>query len=431
MNPGGAAGGFGGLHTDQAPPLAVPTSFYAVSVAAMAVAGALLASGVPVFGARALPGALVLTHLVTLGWLGSVMLGSIYQVLPVLAGVPVPWPRLGHGVAVGWVVGVAALSSGLGSGRPEWMRIAVGVLAVTLGAFLVPVGAALWRSRGTSATVAGIRGAVVALGFTAGLGGLLALGRAGIPTLGGDYTGRVLSHAGAGALLWVGALVAAVGWQVVPMFYLAPDPSPRLTFAVRRVLLLSFFGLVGVQAIGAPLGAVQLVLAPAAVAVLGVQSVATLRAIQGRKRKRADPSLDFWRAGLACAVGGLGVAAVSVWAADQRWGVALGWTLGVGFGGLVTHGMLCRIVPFLVWFHRFAPWVGRVGVPTMKELLPDARAAWALRAHLATFAVGLVAIGTGWAPLARVTGALLLLTAGLLGANLAGALRRRAPTPAG
>jgi hypothetical protein len=108
--------------------------------------------------------------------------------------------------------------------------------------------------------------------------------------------------------------------------------------------------------------------------------------------------------------------------------VALGWVAVWGWAGLVAHGMLSRIVPFLVWFHRFSSLVGSVPVPTMRQLLPDGRIRLALALHGAAVAVGLAAILAGWAPLARLSGALLMAAAVMLLANLAHALKQR-PAP--
>ena len=104
--------------------------------------------------------------------------------------------------------------------------------------------------------------------------------------------------------------------------------------------------------------------------------------------------------------------------------MALGWTAGVGWAGLVTHGMLARIVPFLVWFHRFSPLLGKVPVPTMRELLPEKRLKPALALHGATVLAGLLAIALRIPALVAVNGALLVATASLLGINVVSTLRR-------
>ena len=70
--------------------------------------------------------------------------------------------------------------------------------------------------------------------------------------------------------------------------------------------------------------------------------------------------------------------------------------------------MLYKIVPFLVWFHRYGPLAGKRPVPRVAELY-DARAAHAAAALLLTGALVLtagVALGAG---VAARAGALLFL----------------------
>jgi hypothetical protein len=99
-----------GLNLEQAPPLAIPTSFFLVAPFAAIAAGLLLlVHGEALLVTRFAGPTAALTHLGTLGFVGSVMLGALYQMIPVVAGAPVPFARAAHGVHVGLVAGVASL----------------------------------------------------------------------------------------------------------------------------------------------------------------------------------------------------------------------------------------------------------------------------------------------------------------------------------
>ena len=65
-----------------------------------------------------------------------------------------------------------------------------------------------------------------------------------------------------------------------------------------------------------------------------------------------------------------------------------------GWAGLIVHGMLHRIVPFLAWFHELSPLVGKTAVPSARGLLPDARTRLGLGLHLASLLAGSAAILT-------------------------------------
>jgi hypothetical protein len=46
----------------------------------------------------------------------------------------------------------------------------------------------------------------------------------------------------------------------------------------------------------------------------------------------------------------------------------------LGFIGFLINGHLYKIVPFLVWFERFAPLVGKEKVPMLHEMYPKKKA---------------------------------------------------------
>lgn len=51
--------------------------------------------------------------------------------------------------------------------------------------------------------------------------------------------------------------------------------------------------------------------------------------------------------------------------------VAAALWFALGFVGLVVTGMLYKILPFLVWTHRYAKRAGKEKVPLLKEMLPE------------------------------------------------------------
>ncbi len=50
------------------------------------------------------------------------------------------------------------------------------------------------------------------------------------------------------------------------------------------------------------------------------------------------------------------------------------WFLMLGFIGFLINGHLYKIVPFLVWFERFSPLVGKEKVPMLHEMYPKGQA---------------------------------------------------------
>ncbi len=67
------------------------------------------------------------------------------------------------------------------------------------------------------------------------------------------------------------------------------------------------------------------------------------------------------------------------------------WFLMMGFIGFLITGHLYKIIPFLVWFERYSPLVGKEKVPMLHEMYPKKMADWEF--YFAS--LGVVAAGLG------------------------------------
>ncbi|MDP2305675.1 MAG: hypothetical protein Q8P18_06580 [Pseudomonadota bacterium] len=413
---------YGAPRLDQGPPLAIPASFFLTAPVAIVAAGVLVLVYGGALQSRWTGPAFAVAHLGTLGLLGATMLGALYQLIPVLGGTPVPGVRLAHAVHALFVGGLAALVARFCGAPPPfgWGGAAALTGAITL--FAGPVAVALARAPSRTWPVVGMRAAALALVVALLLGLRLA-----VPPLSPLRPLWIQVHLTVGLLGWVGGLVAAVAWQLVPMFYLVPAFDRRLPAVVLALQVVGVVGPLGVLALAEAgvdvgSGAALVAAAPAALAVWGIAPAALLHGLVRRKRAGADGSVRFWFAALPVALA-LGPLALAAWALpDPRWALAFGWLAIWGWAGTIVHGMLTRIVPFLTWFHRFSPLLGKRRVPAMRALYPDVRVRIGLALHVGTTLAGLVAI------LLRVAwpaGLGLVVTGGWLGWHLVATLRRR------
>jgi len=148
-----------------------------------------------------------------------------------------------------------------------------------------------------------------------------------------------------------------------------------------------------------------------------------LRGLMHRQRKRSDASLLFWQAGLGIGLLMIPLAVAALLLPDPRWQVLFGWLAIWGWAATIMHGMLSRIVPFLVWFHRYSARVGLEMVPSMRSLLPQNRIKTGLVLHVSSVLVGVLAICFQADWLAYITGLLLLATAASMAGMLIHVLR--------
>jgi hypothetical protein len=380
-----------GLRLEQAPPIAVPFRFFLTAPVFLLAAAATLAWGGPdALAWRGSPAALAATHFVTLGFMTMVMLGAILQILPVLAGAPVPHVRPAAAVVhAALALGTAALGSGFLLGEPFAIRAAAWFLGAAFAVFIAAAAAALGRAAVRNATVRGAGLALVALGVTAAFGlALAAMYGWGVPLA--NLALRAL-HPAWGLLGWTGLLVAAVAFQVVPMFQMTPQYPRRMTrwFSAAVFTALVAWSLAAWYASGS-LAELALGLALAAGYAL---FAATTLALQHRRRRVPDATTAFWRLGMACAL-----AACAAWgvrlalpAAPPALDAAIGVLALGGFAVSVIDGMLYKIVPFLAWFHLQAA-IGPKRAPHVKKLLPDAAQRLHFAVHAAAVALLLAAL---------------------------------------
>jgi hypothetical protein len=135
------------LHLEQAPPLSIPLAFFLTAPFAVASAGAALFwSGSAALSSSWSPPTMAIAHLGTLGFLGMVMLGALYQMTPVVAGSPVPRVRTAHAVHGLLLLGIAGLVCGIARGAGAHVLAGVVALGFAFLLFLGPVGVALVRA---------------------------------------------------------------------------------------------------------------------------------------------------------------------------------------------------------------------------------------------------------------------------------------------
>lgn len=420
----------------RSPASAVPLRFLlAAPWFGVVAALALLAAGQPAFASRWTAPMLGTTHLLTLGYLGMAMTGSMLQLIPVVTGATVPVDR--HGAAVLWcalALGTLLLASALGLNQGALLLPGAALLA---GAFIIVVavaGAALVRRAGAAAMpmVRGMRLALAGLCVTVSIGVALAL-----LLTGAQATARWLPqlfclplpqlvdlHAAWGLLGWVAMLVVGVGFQVIPLFQSTRDYPA----SVARWGTWSMAGLLAawtLAAIGGGSGAV-----PAALlaAVLIVFAAYTAWLLTRQKRKAPDVTTLYWR----LALGSLAAAALlhpvlamlAMLPAQPQAPLLLGIVFIVGFAMSAVNGMLYKIVPFLLWYHlQQDPRAAKGAVPSIRLILPDTQGQRQFRWHAAALAALLgAALWPHW--LARPAAALLAVACTLLALDLARAARQ-------
>lgn len=398
------------LSPDQAPPIGVPLRFFAVAPVFLVLAALLLATGDGnPFANTHSPALLAATHCITLGFMAMIMLGAIQQVVPVLIGSQIPSPRL-----VAWLTmlplmaGALLLTTGFALSRPGLLNLSWPLLGL---AFLVFISASLFslaRATAKNPTRTAILLSILSLAGAVTLGMLMARGYAAGLSI--PYAKLATAHIslalGGGVML----LIIGVSYQVVPMFQLTPNYPKRLTThlapAIFAALLLSLIPLLFEPSPHWPGLVAEIAFWVLASGFAGV----TLKLQSQRRRRVPDATLSFFLLGmLALIVAALfSLASLLVPANSDHLRTLSVLTFLLGFAMSVIQGMLYKIIPFLVWFHLFRGGVNaiKVGIPNMKEIIPERWMWWHLKLHGGTLLAALLAT--------RLDMAAWLVTLGLL-----------------
>lgn len=354
---------------ERAPDLTMPARFFAAGllflVALLVVA--IRQSQMLVLDYLHNPATLAVTHLFTLGFAGLIGAGAIYQITPVLL---YSRPANSHLATLHLLLqsaGAVTLVAGFLRYEPRWMAVGGALVlagGILFGANLIPVWLAVqrwnWHGRLIAAAVICylltlLWGLVMAFNLQYGF----------LPDVEG---GPLASHLALGLVGWFTLLIIAVGLKLVPMFAPARPLPGSIVATIGGALLLGVVLFIGGTLAGRTLlwlGA--LLMAGAALAYTG----ALCHSCFHRRGRALDVSTRFPLTA-AAALSLIALAALAGLAG--LWSIrplAAGLTLLFAFawiGGTIL-GMLLRILPFLVWLHRFRLRIDQQErIPSLQEM---------------------------------------------------------------
>ncbi len=410
-----------GLSVQRAPALDLPARFMALSVASFAVAVASTPWTLPLlqesFSAFHL---LAFVHLGTLGFVGAMLFGASYQLVPVVLQTPLASVRVGRLSFWCYGAGLALFLGGLWRGWLPGLSIGGTLLAVAFTAYIGVILVTWWRAPYHEAIGAHIVGGVASAGAGMSLGASLAFNKSN-GMLGAHLPGILAAHISLMLVGWVGVMLAGVAYRLVCMFTLAEKHyRPRWAWTELALTLGGGWLLAARFAFGLPSLAGQ----AASVAILAGYLLFAAHLVllyRGRVRKGWDIHIPFVAGAVACLLAAAALLVVGLarhtMPGDPLW-VAVVWLAIFGVAGTAIQGFFLKIASFLVWLKRYAPVAGRRPVPKL-EHLSNRNLAWA---GLGLWLAGNVVVAAGllaesdWV---RLAAPLLIVAGGCFVVNVA------------
>lgn len=333
---------------NRAIPLSLPAGFFFLGEAFFLAFALLFALHPEALAFPRHPLGLALAHLFLLGFGVGVLLGAMHQLVPVVLEAPLYRQELGYPVMLLWASGVGLLALGFAQAPalvPWGGALALAALFLfALHMLLTFLKAPRWNRVATS-----LAWVVFYLVLTPLLGLFQALSQ----RYGFYDPERLTWHllAGLGGIFLLS--IVGVGYKLVSMFTLTHGVDES---ALGLFLWAANLGLLGL-AFGEGLGYLLLLLA------YGLALYDAYRILKNRMKRALDIGVRHYLAGLFF----LGLALLAL----PFHPVAAALWFALGFVGLVVTGMLYKILPFLVWTHRYAKRAGKEKVPLLKEMLPE------------------------------------------------------------
>jgi hypothetical protein len=394
-----------GLTLEQAPPYKVPLFYYLAGVVYLLVLSLLL-----VFlyvKSRYDEQAIAMTHILTLGFFTHVMMGTLFQMVPVIiAEVYRNVQFFSKLLFVGLNLGIISFALYLLGADPFFGVFGAASVIVSVLFFSLYSLQTVLKTEDKNPFVKTIASALFFLSLGAILGGVSLLQYSG--KIGGVWLGEL--HIKIMIFGWVFLLFSGVSYKILSMFYVAKEYplmiKNHLYSVVSAVLILSIF------AIFLEAEFIQTLLSIALACVSGFFAFLTIVILKQRKRARTDVTVNFFY----FAMGNLLIGSL-LWvialAFDLHLDIVLGIIFGLGFVYGIINAMLYKIIPFLTWFHLSSSFVYEAEMGKVIELKK-----MKIQFYLFVCSYALFLLSSLWSVLVMPAASIFLLSSLLLAFNV-------------
>lgn len=359
------------------------------------------------------------THLVVLGFICTVVMGAMYQLVPVALETKLYSERLAKWQFAFHVVGFIGMVWMFNIWNMKQVGHFGSVLAVGVGLFVYNMARTLWRVPKWNFVATAISAALIWFSLTIFAGLSIAAAKCvyeateGLATAEGvkqvvgglrivagivskfEAISAMHAHAHLGVVGFFVLLIVGVSYRLIPMFTLTEVQSKRRAALSILLLNIGLAGSVVTILLRSPLKFGFAMIAVSGLAIFGWELRAMLRA---RKRRVLDWGLKTFLIAVALLIPTCLIALTLSWpqAPMNQFFSLLENVYGfLGLLGVVTLailGMQHKILPFLVWFGVYSPHVGRAQLPLTSQLVSERAQLIGLVAYLAGLGVISVAI---------------------------------------
>lgn len=405
----------------HAPSVALPLRFILTGLPAL-LAGSvwLVARPIVLAGYHYSPEVLAATHLFVLGWICSVIMGAMYQLVPVALETRLHNERLARWHFALHAIGFFGMVVMFNLENMKQVGHFGSIVAIGVGLFVYNLARTLARIPRWNVVAFGIASSLCWLSLTILAGLYLAAAKCWSfsPF---EPLAQMHAHAHLGGLGFFIMMIVSVSFKLVPMFTLGEVQSVRRAGWSLALLNAGLAGVFVTVLLSSPWKIVFALVAAAGLAVYGWEIIAILRV---RKRSKLDWGMRYFLTALVLLAPVLALGTVLAWPGLSATDLTLQLETTYGFLaliGVVTFailGMLYKVIPFLVWYASYSKAIGRSKVPALADLYSHALQAVGYWTFLAGLLLTSVATALGHASCVRAGCVVLLVSVAVFVVNI-------------
>lgn len=308
---------------------------------------------------------LAFTHIFLLGFVMMIIFGAMAQLVPVVLEVGHFGVELFYAIWPLLLVGSVMMAFGFML-TPTLLPFGGMVVLISFLIFIAEIFLTLKKLSSLSIVMSSVLIANIFLLLGISLGLFMALGYAGLINI--DITTLLKSHVYAVVGGYVFITLMGLSVVLLPMFGLSHgfslEPLKKamafMSASVATIFVSSLSGSVISEYIGYLLAVISL--------SIYYNLIATIYKTRARKE------IDIYTKSLIFAyhsmIAAIVLSVIYMFNQSEPFLIASAWLIFFGLFGFAITGHIYKIVPFLVWFDRFSPLVGKQKVPMLADMLP-------------------------------------------------------------
>ena len=316
------------------------------------------------------PHLIAITHLFVLGFICSIVMGAMYQLVPVTLETQLFSERLVKWQLAAHVIGFTGMVWSFWNFNMAQVGAFGSLLTLGVGLFAFNLARTLAKVNGWNPIKFGIASALFWLVATVLAGLFLTASKCwGFSSF--QPLAAMHAHAHLGVVGVFVMMIVTVSYKLVPMFTLSELQNERRAWWSIALLNLGLAGAFVTILIQSPLRPMAALVIIAGLTLYGAEIKAILCA---RNRRALDWGMRYFLTALGLLVPLSLLALALSWSRLPMTALTMqlenvyGLLALAGLVGLAILGMLYKIVPFLVWFHSYSRHIGRAKVPALADM---------------------------------------------------------------